>query len=228
MEVIMVLAWLLLPLIPASIASRKGHSGGLYYLFGLFFFLPALIVALLIPPKRPLRRGPRWSHRRSRRPSRRARLRTRRGAPRRPAQGSSGSARTARSPCAAMPPSAPTAVGDPRPGPSGTDGGGPWTAMGPRSGTTNRPPSGGEAETSPRLNRCSMWCSPMRASIRSAWSGSSEARRRRLQRSSGDSCLQRLRSCCTEWGTRRPRGIRQDLERIGACAELREVLSDRS
>jgi hypothetical protein len=39
-----------LAFIPAVIASNKGHSGVGYYLFGLFFFLPALIVALLIKP----------------------------------------------------------------------------------------------------------------------------------------------------------------------------------
>lgn len=53
MELIVLVVWLLLPLIPASIASRKGHSGELYYLFGLFLFVPALIVALLIQPKTP-------------------------------------------------------------------------------------------------------------------------------------------------------------------------------
>jgi ribosomal protein L7/L12 len=53
MELIVLVAWLLLPLIPASIASRKGHSGEVYYLFGLFLFVPALIVALLIQPKTP-------------------------------------------------------------------------------------------------------------------------------------------------------------------------------
>jgi len=39
-----------LAFIPAVIASNKGHSGIGFYLFGLFFFLPALIVALLIKP----------------------------------------------------------------------------------------------------------------------------------------------------------------------------------
>ena len=49
-----ILLWLLLlfglAFIPASIASNKGYSGVGYYFFGLFFFLPALIVALVIPP----------------------------------------------------------------------------------------------------------------------------------------------------------------------------------
>lgn len=47
--------WLLflfgLAFIPATIASNKGHNGVGFYFFGLFFFLPALIVALVIPAK---------------------------------------------------------------------------------------------------------------------------------------------------------------------------------
>jgi hypothetical protein len=45
---------LLLPLIPASIAKDKGHSAVGFYFFGLLFFLPALIVALVIQPQRPV------------------------------------------------------------------------------------------------------------------------------------------------------------------------------
>jgi hypothetical protein len=37
--------------IPASIASSKGYSAVAFYFFGLFFFLPALIVALFLPAK---------------------------------------------------------------------------------------------------------------------------------------------------------------------------------
>jgi hypothetical protein len=44
-----------LAFIPAAIASNKGHSGVGFYFFGLFFFLPALIVALLIKPATPQR-----------------------------------------------------------------------------------------------------------------------------------------------------------------------------
>lgn len=40
-----------LAFIPAAIASNKGHSGVAYYFFGLFLFIPALIVALLLPSK---------------------------------------------------------------------------------------------------------------------------------------------------------------------------------
>jgi hypothetical protein len=49
--VIVLLIWLGLAIIPATIASGKGYSGVGFYLFGLFFFLPALIVALLMQPK---------------------------------------------------------------------------------------------------------------------------------------------------------------------------------
>lgn len=37
--------------IPAGIASKKGYSFGGYWLFGFFFFLPALIVALVVSDK---------------------------------------------------------------------------------------------------------------------------------------------------------------------------------
>ena len=39
---------LLLALIPATIASRKGQPFALWYLFGLFCFLPALVISLVI------------------------------------------------------------------------------------------------------------------------------------------------------------------------------------
>lgn len=53
-EVYLVLAWLLLPLFPASIGSNKGRSGLGFYLFGLLLFLPALVVALIISPAKPI------------------------------------------------------------------------------------------------------------------------------------------------------------------------------
>src|ERR671931_86123 len=50
-----ILVWFLvlfgLAFIPATIASNKGYSGVGFYFFGLFFFLPALIVALLMKTK---------------------------------------------------------------------------------------------------------------------------------------------------------------------------------
>lgn len=52
-----VLIWLVLllglALIPANIASKKGRSAVGFYVFGVLFFLPALIVALLMPRKTP-------------------------------------------------------------------------------------------------------------------------------------------------------------------------------
>jgi hypothetical protein len=33
---------------PARVASRKGHSWLLFFIFSLFFFFPALIVAYLV------------------------------------------------------------------------------------------------------------------------------------------------------------------------------------
>jgi hypothetical protein len=50
--VLMVLfGWLALPVIPMNVAQNKGYNPVGYYFFGLFFFLPALIVAFLLPSK---------------------------------------------------------------------------------------------------------------------------------------------------------------------------------
>lgn len=45
---IVIILLLLLAKIPASIAKKKGYSYGGFFLFGLLFFLPALVVALLV------------------------------------------------------------------------------------------------------------------------------------------------------------------------------------
>lgn len=48
-----------LPVIPAMIARRKNRSALGFYLFGMFCFLPAVIVALIISDDRePSGRGP--------------------------------------------------------------------------------------------------------------------------------------------------------------------------
>ena len=47
---------------PARVARRKGHSWLLFFIFSLFFFFPALIVAYLMPNR----------YRRERRQERRA------------------------------------------------------------------------------------------------------------------------------------------------------------
>lgn len=62
--VIFLIVLLGLGFIPASIANSKGYSAVGFYFFGLFFFLPALIVALVLPrktvgvPPSSLPRGP--------------------------------------------------------------------------------------------------------------------------------------------------------------------------
>ena len=37
---------------PARVARRKGHSWLLFFIFSLFFFFPALLVAYLLPRRR--------------------------------------------------------------------------------------------------------------------------------------------------------------------------------
>jgi hypothetical protein len=62
--VIFLIVLLGLGFIPASIANSKGYTAVGFYFFGLFFFLPALIVVLILPNKKvavaasPLPRGP--------------------------------------------------------------------------------------------------------------------------------------------------------------------------
>ena len=54
MEIVLIigiLAILILPVIPASIAKKRGYSAVGFYFFGLFLFVPALIVALVIQDK---------------------------------------------------------------------------------------------------------------------------------------------------------------------------------
>jgi hypothetical protein len=46
-----VAVWIALALWPARVASRKGHSFLLYFLFSLVFFPAALIVAYLVSYK---------------------------------------------------------------------------------------------------------------------------------------------------------------------------------
>lgn len=49
--VVMLVLLIFLAVIPANIAQGKGYSFWGYYFFGLCFFLPALVVALVIPDK---------------------------------------------------------------------------------------------------------------------------------------------------------------------------------
>jgi hypothetical protein len=52
--IIGVLILLALAFWPARVASRKGHSWLLFFIFSLFFFFPALIVAYIMPYRRRL------------------------------------------------------------------------------------------------------------------------------------------------------------------------------
>jgi hypothetical protein len=45
--------WIAIAFWPARVASRKGHSFFLYFIFSLFFFPLALIVAYMLHDRRP-------------------------------------------------------------------------------------------------------------------------------------------------------------------------------
>ena len=47
----MLLIWIAIAFWPARVAGRKGHSFIGYFIFSLFFFPAALIVAYLVPPR---------------------------------------------------------------------------------------------------------------------------------------------------------------------------------
>lgn len=49
--ILMVLIWIAIAFWPARVAGRKGHSFIGYFIFSLFFFPAALIVAYLVPPR---------------------------------------------------------------------------------------------------------------------------------------------------------------------------------
>jgi hypothetical protein len=46
-----VIIWIAIAFWPARVARRKGHSFIGYFIFSLFFFPAALIVAYLVPPR---------------------------------------------------------------------------------------------------------------------------------------------------------------------------------
>ncbi len=50
---------------PARVARRKGHSWLLFFIFSLFLFIPALIVAYLMPNRRRRERRERRRERRA-------------------------------------------------------------------------------------------------------------------------------------------------------------------
>ena len=51
-SIILFIIWILIAFWPARVASRKGHSFLLYFLFSLVFFPAALIVAYLVRDRR--------------------------------------------------------------------------------------------------------------------------------------------------------------------------------
>jgi hypothetical protein len=50
--IVFVIVWVLIAFWPARVAARKGHSFFLYFIFSLFFFPAALIVAYLVRDRR--------------------------------------------------------------------------------------------------------------------------------------------------------------------------------
>jgi hypothetical protein len=51
-SIILFIIWILIAFWPARVASRKGHSFILFFLFSLVFFPAALIVAYLVRNRR--------------------------------------------------------------------------------------------------------------------------------------------------------------------------------
>jgi hypothetical protein len=51
-DFIFVVIWIAIAFWPARVAGRKGHSFVGYFIFSLFFFPAALIVAYLVPVRR--------------------------------------------------------------------------------------------------------------------------------------------------------------------------------
>ncbi len=50
--IIFIIIWVAIAFWPARVAARKGHSFLLYFIFSLFFFPAALIVAYLVRDRR--------------------------------------------------------------------------------------------------------------------------------------------------------------------------------
>ena len=49
--ILCVVLWIAIAFWPARVAGRKGHSFIGYFIFSVFFFPAALIVAYLVPPR---------------------------------------------------------------------------------------------------------------------------------------------------------------------------------
>ena len=50
--IILIIIWIAIAFWPARVAGRKGHSFILFFIFSLFFFPAALIVAYLVGDRR--------------------------------------------------------------------------------------------------------------------------------------------------------------------------------
>jgi hypothetical protein len=50
--ILLLIIWILIAFWPARVASRKGHSFILFFIFSLFFFPLALLVAYLVRDRR--------------------------------------------------------------------------------------------------------------------------------------------------------------------------------
>jgi len=51
-SILLFIVWVLIAFWPARVARRKGHSFFLYFIFSLFFFPLALLVAYLVRDRR--------------------------------------------------------------------------------------------------------------------------------------------------------------------------------
>jgi hypothetical protein len=51
-SILLFILWVAIAFWPARVASRKGHSFLLYFIFSLIFFPLALLVAYLVPDRR--------------------------------------------------------------------------------------------------------------------------------------------------------------------------------
>jgi hypothetical protein len=50
-DIVLALVWIAIAFWPARVAGRKGHSFVGYFIFSLFFFPAAIIVAYLVPDR---------------------------------------------------------------------------------------------------------------------------------------------------------------------------------
>ena len=51
-SILFIIVWVAIAFWPARVAARKGHSFLLYFIFSLFFFPAALVVAYLVRDRR--------------------------------------------------------------------------------------------------------------------------------------------------------------------------------